>query len=62
MYHRQTTPYLEYLNKPRNNWKKWNNVKKRGQTTNPNPNPNGAPQQWTQDVCENNQDSTQVQT
>ena len=43
MYHRQTTPYLEYLNKPRNNnyWKKWNNVKK--QPTNPNPNPNGAP-------------------
>ena len=45
MYHRQTTPYLEYLNKPRNRnnnyWKKWNNVKKRGQRTNPNP--NGAP-------------------
>ena len=56
MYHRQTTPYLEYLNKPRNRnnnyWKKWNNMKKRGQRTNPNP--NGAPKEWTQDVCENN--------
>ena len=62
MYHRQTTPSLEYLNNPRNNnyWKKWNNVKKRGQTTNPNP--NGAPQKWTQDACENNYDSTQIQT
>ena len=55
MYHRQTTPYLEYLNKPRNNSKlleEVENVKKRGQTTNPNP--NGAPSEWTQDVCEKN--------